>query len=170
MVSVGEPFSKNTMLDRKQSVKSGDLEDLEEVLVDADERERATRALQPLQCADDHAKPGRVDERHLQEVDHDPPLALLEKRGQPLLELRRGVEVELAAELDEMGLGVDLVVGELEVHGPLPVAGRHRALSRPRHYGRGQPAASALAATSSNHTRILSSSSVPQRSLSASRR
>src|SRR5215217_5298041 len=119
MVSVGEPFSKNTMLDRKQSVKSGDLEDLEEVLVDADERERATRALQPLQCADDHAKPGRVDEPHLQEVDRDPPLAVLEKRGQPLLELRRGVEVELAAELDEMGLGVDLVVGELEPHGPL---------------------------------------------------
>ena len=52
-------------VDREDAVEPGDLEDLRDVAVAADERELAVVRAQPLDAADEHAERRRVDERRV---------------------------------------------------------------------------------------------------------
>src|SRR3954463_4181661 len=104
------------LVDREDAVEPRDLEDLGDVLVGADERERATGRPQALHAADEHAKRRRVDEGRLREVDHELLLTVLDHLDETLLELRGGVEIDLPAEFDDVRVGVDLFVLDVEVH------------------------------------------------------
>src|SRR4051812_876526 len=103
-------------MNREDAVEARDLEDLADVLVRADDRQRAARGAQALDATDQHTEGGRVDEGGLRQVDDDLLLALLDDLDHPLLELGRGVEIDLAAELDYVRVAVDLLILDAEVH------------------------------------------------------
>src|SRR5947209_5461328 len=103
-------------MNREDTIEARDLEDLADVLVGADDRQRAAGRAQALHAADQDPERGRVDESGLREVDDDLLLPLLDDLDHPLLELGRRVEVDLATELDHMRLRVDLFVLDAEVH------------------------------------------------------
>ena len=95
-------------IDREDAVEPGDLEDLRDVPVAADEREPAFLGAEPLDAADEHAERCRVDERRVGEVDDDLLAALRDHVEELLLELGRRVEVDLARQRDHVGGVVDL--------------------------------------------------------------
>ena len=68
--------------------------------------ETAVALAQALDAADDHAEGRRVDEGHPREVDHDGLDAGLDERDEVVFEARRGVEVDLAGELDQTYVGL----------------------------------------------------------------
>ena len=53
-------------------------------------------AAQPLQAADQHPQPGRVEKVHALEVDDDLPVALADQLDQSLTQARRAVDVDLS--------------------------------------------------------------------------
>src|SRR5512140_1262 len=88
-------------VDREDAVEAGDLEDLRDVPVAADERELAVVRAQALHAADEDAERRRVDEGGVREVDDHLLAALADHLEELLLELRRRVEVDLAREGDD---------------------------------------------------------------------
>src|SRR4051794_5150861 len=78
------------LVDREDAIQSGDLEDLRDVLIRADECERAAGGTQALDAADEHTERGRVDEGRLRQVDDKMLLAVLDHLDETLLELGRG--------------------------------------------------------------------------------
>ena len=66
-------------------------------------------------AVEQHAEPGRVDERHAGQVEHDGGLALADRVVEPPAELRRGGDVDLAGDGDHVGAAVELLLGELEL-------------------------------------------------------
>src|SRR3954468_15256512 len=105
-------------VDREDAVEAGDLEDLGDVAVAADERELALVRAQPLDAADEHAERRGVDERRVAEVDDDLLAALTDHLEQLLLELGRGVQVHLARQRDDIGVVAELFRFDVEVHRP----------------------------------------------------
>src|SRR2546421_4783667 len=103
-------------VDREDAVESGDLEDLGDVAVAADERELAVVRAQSLDAADEHAERRRVDEGRVREVDYDVLPALADHLEELLLELRRRVEVHLACERDHERVVSELLGPDVEVH------------------------------------------------------
>src|SRR5436309_14405097 len=83
-------------VDREHAVEPGDLEDLRDVPVAADERELPLVRTQPFDATDEHAEGGRVDEGRVAEVDDHLLPALADHFEELLLELGRGVQVDLA--------------------------------------------------------------------------
>src|SRR5919108_3721886 len=106
-------------------VQTGDLEDLRDVAVAADEREPPPVRPQALHAADEHAEGRRVDEGRVGEIDYDLLHALADRIEKLLLELRRGVEIHLARECDHACRIVDPLGLDVEVHvSPCPLAAR----------------------------------------------
>src|SRR5918995_580145 len=103
-------------MDREDAVETGDLEDLGDVAVAAHERQLALIRAQALDAADEHAERGRVDERRVAEVDDDVATALIDHVEQLLLELRGGVEVDLAREGDHVLVVAQLLGLDVEIH------------------------------------------------------
>src|ERR687883_197604 len=58
-------------IDREDAIEAGDLEDLRDVAVAADQRELAVVRAQPLDTADQHTERGGVDEGRVAEIDDD---------------------------------------------------------------------------------------------------
>jgi hypothetical protein len=85
-------------VDREDPVETGDLEDLRDVPVAADERELAVVRAKTLHAPHEHPERGRVDERRVGEVHDDVLAALPDHLEKLLLELRRRVEIDLARE------------------------------------------------------------------------
>src|SRR5688572_4797130 len=136
-------------MDREDPVESGNLEDLRDVLVRAHERQRAPRRTQALHASHQDAERRRVDEGGLGEVDDDLLLAALDQLDHALLELRRGVEIDLAPELDHVGGVVDRLVFDVEVHAsPWSRPSVHMPVCEPQEYGSGAITAPASAAGS----------------------
>src|SRR5439155_24321697 len=79
-------------IDGEDPVEAGDLEDLGDVAVTADEQQLAAVRPQPLDAADQHAEGRRVDERGLREVDDHLPCTVSDHLKQLLLEVGRRVE------------------------------------------------------------------------------
>src|SRR5204863_168683 len=75
-------------VDREDPVEAGDLEDLGDVAVAADERELPAVRAEPLHAADEHAEGRGVDEGGAAEVDDDLLAALADDLEQLLLERR----------------------------------------------------------------------------------
>ena len=71
--------------------------------------EPALLCAEPLDAADEHAERRRVDERRVREVDDDVLATLTDHVEELLLELGRGVQVDLARERDHVGRLVDLL-------------------------------------------------------------
>src|SRR5437763_5195255 len=92
-------------IDREDAVEAGDLEDLGDVPIAADERQLAVIRAETLDAPDQHAERCRVDEGRVAEVNDDLPSALTDHLEQLLLELRRGVQVNLADERDDVRVG-----------------------------------------------------------------
>ena len=108
-------------VDREDAVEAGDLEDLRDVPVAADERQLAVVRAQALDPADEDAERRRVDERRRREVDDHVLAALADHLEQLLLELGGRVEVDLAREGDHVGVVGDLLGLDVEVHRVPPV-------------------------------------------------
>ena len=53
-----------------------------------------------LEGAEEHAEHRRVDERRVGQVDDDPPGALIDEAQELLLQLGRGIEVDLTGQGD----------------------------------------------------------------------
>src|SRR5207253_5429857 len=83
-------------VDREHPVQAGDLEDLRDVLVRADERQRAARRPQSFDAADQDSERRRVVEGRLREADNQVLLAVLDHLYEGFLDLRRLLEVDLA--------------------------------------------------------------------------
>src|SRR6266571_403746 len=105
-------------VDREDAVEPRDLEDLGDVPVAADEREPAVLRAQPLDPAYEHAECRRVDERRVREVDDHILGPLADHVQQMLLELRSGVEIDLARQRNHIRAVADLVRLHVEVHLP----------------------------------------------------
>ena len=69
-----------------------------------------------LDATDEYAERRRVDEGGLRQVHDDLLLARLDQLDHALLELGRGVEVDLAAKLNYVSGVVDGLVFDMEVH------------------------------------------------------
>src|SRR5256885_15158208 len=113
-------------IDREDTVEAGDLEDLGDVAIAADQRELSIVRAQSLDASDQHAEGGRVDERRVAEVDDHLLAALADHLEQLLLELGRRVQVDLAGERDHIRLTAELLGLDVEVHAldpPKSVAG-----------------------------------------------
>src|SRR6185503_11473024 len=95
--------------DGERRVHLRDLEQPQDGRVRAHQGQRPARARDAAQRVEQHAEPGRVDEPDFGEVDDDrgPPLG--DDVVEPLGELRRGGEVDLAADADDRGLLVHLL-------------------------------------------------------------
>src|SRR6266540_3771631 len=109
-------------IDGEDAVEAGDLEDLGDVAVAADERQLTVVRAQPLDTADEHTESRRVDERRVAEVDDDLLAALADHLEQLLLELRRRVEIDLAGERDHIRVVSQLLCLDVEVHSHPEVA------------------------------------------------
>src|SRR5579885_2376646 len=96
-------------VDGEDAVEAGDLEDLRDVAVAADERELAVVRAQALHAADEHAERRGVDEGGRREVDDHLTPALPDHLEQLLLELRCRVQVDLARERDHVRVVGDLL-------------------------------------------------------------
>src|SRR5581483_10698445 len=107
-------------VNREDLVEAGDLEDLCDVAVAADERELAVVRPQALHAADEDAERRRVDERRAAEVDDHLLAALSDHLEQLLLELGRRVQVDLARERDDIGVAAELLGLDVEIHAQIP--------------------------------------------------
>src|SRR6516225_12442449 len=96
-------------MNREDAVEAGDLEDLGDVPVAADERELAVVRAEPLDAADEHSERRRVDERRVGEIDDDFLGALSDHLEQLLLELWRRVQIDLARQRDDVRVVTDLL-------------------------------------------------------------
>src|SRR5262249_32711049 len=92
-----------------------------------DERELTVVRAQPLHPADENAERRRVDERRVREVDDHLLPTLADDLEQLLLELGRGVEVDLARERDHVYVVRELLRLDVEVQirppSSIPAAG-----------------------------------------------
>src|SRR5438874_421406 len=109
-------------IDREDTVEAGDLEDLGDVAIAADQRELSVVRAESLYASDQHAEGGRVDERRLAEVDDHLLAALSDHLEQLLLELGGRVQVDLAGERDHVGIVSQLLCLDVEVHLPPELA------------------------------------------------
>jgi hypothetical protein len=66
----------------------------------------------------EHAERGRVDERRVAEVDDHLLATLADHLEELLLELRGGVQINLARERDHVGIVSQLLGPDVEVHRP----------------------------------------------------
>src|SRR3712207_6745681 len=74
------------VVDREDLGEPGDLEDLQDAALGADQQQVAVVAAQPLEPPHQHAETGGVEEVDALEVDDDPVLALADELDQPLAE------------------------------------------------------------------------------------
>src|SRR5215218_1826557 len=102
-------------VDREDLGQAGDAEDLEDLLLGADELERAVVVADPLEPADQHAETGRVQEVDLLEVDDDVVGPVADQLDELLAELRRGVDVDLAGHFEHRVAAI-LAHVEVEIH------------------------------------------------------
>src|SRR5439155_20518050 len=87
------------VVQREHPVESRDPEDLQQSLVPADEGEAATGRTQALERTNEHAEPRRVEELHRTQVDHHAAGTSLHQLDEAFPQPRRGVHVDLAADL-----------------------------------------------------------------------
>src|SRR5918992_1625656 len=109
------------LVDREHAVEAGDLEDLRDVAVAADEGQLPVVRAEPLHAADQDAERRRVDEGRVRQVDDDVAAPCLDHLEQLLLELRRCVEVDLSCQRDHVLLVAELLGADVEVHLVSPV-------------------------------------------------
>src|SRR5438874_3507257 len=76
------------VVDAEHLGQPGDLQHLEDPALGADEGQFTIVAPDPLQPADQHAEPGRVEELDTLEIDHDPAVPLVNQLDQLFPELR----------------------------------------------------------------------------------
>ena len=109
-------------MDVEGSVEAGDLEDLRDPLLGADERQVAVEAAEPLHATDQHAEAGRVEELHLVEVDHDLLGTGTRQLHQLLPQTRSGGQIHLTSNRQHRERLPALVDLELQVHAPETLA------------------------------------------------
>src|SRR5512132_1590775 len=83
-------------MDREDAVESGDRQDLVDRSLGTDEGQPAIMLARALERGHEDAEPAGVHEPHVGEVDDEPALTLVDHLGDLVLELRRGVQVDLA--------------------------------------------------------------------------
>ena len=89
--------------------ESRDVEDLLDLRIGADQVDAAAVLAHALEAADQHAESGRVDVADLLEVDDEVVVALIDQLADRVLDLRRGVDVDLARQLDDVRFVARLV-------------------------------------------------------------
>jgi hypothetical protein len=109
-------------VDREDLGQPGDPEDLEDLLLGADKLQRAVVVADPLEPADQHSEPGRVQEVDLLQVDHDVVGPVADQLDQLLSQLWRGVDVDLAGHLEHRVVAF-LAHVEVEIHPLSSLAG-----------------------------------------------
>ncbi len=90
------------LVDAEDLRQPGDLEDLQDPLLGADQIQRAVMRPHPLQAADQHPQAGGVEEPDLLQVDDELVVVLADQIDEQLTQPRRGVDVDLALDVDDL--------------------------------------------------------------------
>ena len=94
-----------------------DVENLLDLRVRAHEIDRAAVLADPLEAADEDAQARRIDVPHLFEIDDQVVVTLIDELGDRVFDFRRGVNVDLAAEFDDVCVGVRLADVHFDIQG-----------------------------------------------------
>ena len=113
-------------MDVERGVQACDLEQPQHGRVGADERHAPALARHAAQPVEQDREAGRVDELHRAQVEHDRGLAATDGVVEQDAEARRGRDVDLAGDRDDVGAFIEVLFGELELrlgerHGRLPI-------------------------------------------------
>src|SRR5580698_872161 len=84
--------------------EAGNVEDLLNLRVGADEIYRSAVLANAFQAADQHAESGRIDISHLFQIDDQVVDAAVDERADCIFHLRRRVNVDLSAQVDDVTL------------------------------------------------------------------
>jgi hypothetical protein len=103
-------------VNREDLGQAGDPKDLEDALLRADESQRAVVCPDALETADQDAEAGRVEELDALHVDDQVVVAGRHQVDELLPQLRRGVDIDLAAHDDDPVVAL-LTGREGQVHG-----------------------------------------------------
>src|SRR3954452_19987482 len=97
-------------------VRARDPEDLEHLVLGADQSQRAVEGAGTTLAADQRTKAGGLDEVHLQEVHHEVDVTGHQRLEDRVLELGTGREVDLALRLKDREVATAKGV-DLQMHG-----------------------------------------------------
>ncbi len=102
-------------VDLEDLVETGDGEDLEHAVVRSDEPHRAAARARELEPPDEDTEARRVEEGHVRQVDDELRAAALDLLVELLAHERRGVDVDLTAEVHHGPVAV-VGSGDREIH------------------------------------------------------
>src|SRR5215470_3711639 len=103
------------LVDAKDLRQPGDLQDLQDPLLRADQVQRAVAGPHPLQAPDQHPEAGGVEEPDPAQVDDELVAALADQVDEQLPQPRRGVDIDLAPHVDDLNAVLG-VVTQLQIH------------------------------------------------------
>ena len=119
--AVGESLV-DRVVDAEHLAQPGDLEDPQDATLRDHQVDGAIVGAHSLDAAHQHAEAGRVEELDPLHVDNQPVGARVDQAKQRLAELRRRVDIDLAAHLDDRPAWPGGVLIEREVHGLSPLS------------------------------------------------
>src|SRR5215468_6450440 len=90
------------LVDAKDLRQPGDLQDLQDPLLRADQVQRAVAGPHPLQAPDQHPEAGGVEEPDPAQVDDELVAALADQVDEQLPQPRRGIHIDLALHVDDL--------------------------------------------------------------------
>src|SRR5690348_1940094 len=103
------------LVDAEDLRQPGDLEDLQDPLLRADQVQRAVVSPHPLQAPDQHPEAGGVEEPDLIQVDDELVAAPADQVDEQLPEPRRGIHIDLALHVDDLNAVLGMVT-QLQIH------------------------------------------------------
>src|SRR5436190_23690597 len=103
------------LVDAEDLRQPGDLQDLQDPLLRADQIQRAVVYPHPAQAPDQHPEAGGVEEPDLAQVDDELVAALADQVDEQLPQPRRRVHIDLALHVDDLD-AVLVVVTQLQIH------------------------------------------------------
>src|SRR5208282_5041794 len=103
------------LMDAEDLHQPGDLEDLQDPLLGADQIQRAVVRPHPVQAAGQHPEAGGVEEPDLLQVDDEVVVVLAGQLDEQLTQPRRRIDIDLALDVDDLD-AVPGVVTQLQIH------------------------------------------------------
>jgi glyoxylase-like metal-dependent hydrolase (beta-lactamase superfamily II)/uncharacterized protein (DUF1015 family) len=110
------------VIDAEHLAQPGDLEDPQDAALGDHQVDGAIVGAHSLEAAHQHAEAGGVEELDSRHVDNEPVGPRVDQAKQRLAELRRRVDIDLAAHLDDRPAWPGGVLIEREVHGLSPLS------------------------------------------------
>src|ERR1700741_4760546 len=92
----------HAVVDAEDLRQPGDPEDLEYPLLRADQVQRSVVGTDALEAADEHTKPGGVEELHLLHVHHQLVVTVVDQVDEQLTQPRGGIDIDLPLDVDDL--------------------------------------------------------------------